>query len=40
MKTKAEKREEKRKRRSHKVSGAGVKKLARLIEDKSARLTR
>ncbi len=36
MKLKAEKREEKRrKRRSHKVSGAGVKKLAKLIEEKS-----
>lgn len=36
MKTKAEKREEKRKKaRKHKVSGAKVKKLARLIESKS-----
>jgi len=36
LKIKAEKREEKRrKRRGHKVSGAGVKKLARLIETKS-----
>lgn len=41
MKTKAEKREEKRrKRRLHKVSGANVKKLAKLIEAKSAGLTR
>lgn len=41
MKTKAEKREEKRqKRQSHKVSGAGVKKLAKLIEAKSAALTK
>lgn len=35
MKTKAEKREQKRrKRQSHRVSGAGVKKLAKLIEEK------
>ncbi len=38
IKTKAEKREEKtRKRRSHKVSGASVRKLARLIERKVMR---
>lgn len=36
MKTKAEKREEKRaKKERFKVSGAGVKKLAKLIEAKS-----